>query len=68
MRGQEPQAAPEEVQLGYEEQFLFRKRGNALAQAARGGGGVTVPVKERGDVVMKDMVSGHGGVGWNWTM
>jgi len=46
VRGQEPQAAPEEVQLGYEEQFLFRKRGNALAQAVQGGdvpGTVQVP-------------------------
>ena len=23
--------------------------------------------KERGDVALKDMVSGHGGLGWAWT-
>ena len=33
--------------------------------AAQGGGGVTIPgsVQKRGDVALRDMVSGHGGVG-----
>ncbi len=31
-----------EVQVGYEEVFIFKKSGDALAQAAQGGGGVTV--------------------------
>ena len=36
-----------------------------MAQAALGGGAVTVPegVKNRGDVALGDMVSGHGGDG-----
>jgi len=33
---------PEEVQVGYQEKFLLRRRGEALAQAAQGGGGVTI--------------------------
>ncbi len=32
-----------DVQVGYEEKFLLRKSGAAVAQAAQGGGGVTVP-------------------------
>ena len=31
------------IQVGYYEKFLLRKSGEALAQAAQGGGGVTVP-------------------------
>ena len=36
---------------------------------AQGGGGVTVHggVKECGDVALRDVGSGHGGVGWGWT-
>ena len=36
-----------------------------MAQAAQGGGEVTVPggVQNRVDVALKDMVSGHGGGG-----
>ena len=32
-----------EAQVGYEEKFILRKSGEALVQAAKGGGGVTVP-------------------------
>ena len=32
-----------DVQVGYEEKILLRKSGAAVAQAAQGGGGVTVP-------------------------
>jgi len=38
-----PQSLPREVQVGYGEQFLLSKSGEAVAQAAQGGGGVTVP-------------------------
>jgi len=31
------------VQVGYEEEFLLRESSEAVAQAAQGGGGVTVP-------------------------
>ena len=34
---------PGEVQVGYQEKFLFRKSGEVLAQAAHGGGGVIIP-------------------------
>jgi len=34
---------PRKDQVGYWEKFLLRKSGEALAQAAQGGGGVTVP-------------------------
>ena len=37
------QAAPWEVQIGYQEKFLHRKSGQALEQAAQRGGGVTIP-------------------------
>ena len=35
---------------GYQETFLLRRSGEALAQAAQGGGGVTIPgdVQEKG--------------------
>ena len=34
---------PEEVRVGYKTKFLLRKSGEAVAQAAQGGGGVTIP-------------------------
>jgi len=34
---------PGEVQVGCQEQFLLSKSGEAVAQAAQGGGGVTGP-------------------------
>ena len=37
-----PAVAPREVQVGYEEKVL-QKSGAAVARAAQGGGGVTVP-------------------------
>ena len=45
----------------YQEKFLLRRIGEAVAQTAQGGGGVTVP---RGvDVALRDMVSGRW---WGW--
>ena len=32
-----------EVQVGYQENFLFSKSGKILEEAAQGGGGVTFP-------------------------
>lgn len=37
------QVAAGEVWIGYKEKFLHRMSGAAVAQAAQGGGGVTVP-------------------------
>jgi len=34
---------PGEIQVEYQEEFLIRKGGWAVAQAAQGSGGVTVP-------------------------
>jgi len=34
---------PGEVKVGYQVKFLLSKNGNALAQAAEGGGGATIP-------------------------
>ena len=34
---------PGELQAGYEEKILLRKSSEALAQAAQGGDGVTIP-------------------------
>ena len=34
---------PGRIQVGYEEEFLLRKSSEAVAQAAQGGGAVTVP-------------------------
>ena len=44
------------VPAGYQGQFLLRKSGGALAQAAQGGGGVTVP----------GGVQGKGGCSTEW--
>jgi len=38
----DPQVAPGEVQVGLKKEFLLRKSGDALEQAAQGGGGVTI--------------------------
>ena len=48
------------------EEFLLRKNGETLEQAAHGGGRVTIPggvLKERVDMEPRDMVSEHGGGG-----
>jgi len=50
---------PGEVQVGYEEEFLLRISGNALATAARGGGAVTIPGGVDGDVALRDVGSGR---------
>ena len=49
--------------VGYQERFLLRKSGAAVAQAAQGGGAVTVPggVPEPCGCGTEDMVGGHGG-------
>ena len=41
---------PGEVQVGQQQEFLLRTSAEALAQAAQGGGGVTVPrgVQDKG--------------------
>jgi len=46
--------------------FLLRKSDEALPQAAQGGGGVTKPWRcsGKGQMTLRDMVSGHGGDGW----
>ena len=51
------------MQVGYEKRFPLRKSGAAVAQAAQGGGGVTVPggVPEPCGCGTEDVVSGHGG-------
>ena len=45
--------------------YSLRKSGNTLARTAQGGGGVPVPgsIKKRADVILSDVVSGHGGDG-----
>jgi len=47
-----------EVQVGHQGKFLLRKSGEALIQAAQGGGGVTIP----GSVQVKGRcgTEGHG--------
>ena len=56
---------PEEVHVGYYEKFLLRRSGEAVAQAAQGGGAVTVSggVQNCVDVALRDVVCGHGGDG-----
>ena len=51
--------------VGYQEKFLLRNNGEALEQAAQGGGGVTIPggvqvLRKRTD---GKWFSGHGGDG-----
>ena len=55
---------PGEVQVGYQEKFLLQRSGGALAQAAQGGGGVTIPqgVQE----MVRCCTEGHGLVGKYW--
>ena len=42
--------------------YSLRKSGDTLARTAQGGGGVPVPgsIKKRADVILSDVVSGHG--------
>ena len=56
--------------------FRLAVRNNSFSQRAvrqwhscPGSGGVTVPgvSQSRGDVALRDVGSGHGGVGWGWT-
>ena len=51
-----------EVQVGYKEWFLLGKSSDSLAQAAQGGGGVTVP--EGVQVEWRCGSEGHGH--WTW--
>mgnify|MGYP001854215673 CR=1 FL=1 len=51
------------------EHFFSKKNGSGLAQAAQGV--VESPslkmLQNCGDVALRVVVSGHGGVGWSWT-
>ena len=52
------------IQVGQQEKFLLRKSGCALAQAAQGGDGVTIPGGvQDGDAALGDTASQHGGGG-----
>lgn len=42
MENKEVTFAPEEIQIVYQEKFLFQNSGQALKEAAWGGGGITV--------------------------
>ena len=56
---------PGEAQGLYYEQFLLQKSGDAVAQLPRevvGSPSLEV-FQNRGDVALRDVVSGHGGVG-----
>jgi len=57
-----PQVAPGDIQFGYEKQFLLRKSGDALEQAAQGDGGVTVPGSVKEACIR--VTEGHGQWGW----
>ena len=56
---------PEAFQVGYWEELLLRRRGDAVAQLPRKV--VQSPslevIKSHVDVALRDMVSGHGGGG-----
>ena len=56
-----PQVTPGDVQVGYQETFLLKKSDDALAQAAQGGGGVTIP--EDIQETWRCGTEGHGLVG-----
>ena len=55
---------PGESQVAYKEEFLLRKSGDAVAQAAQGSGGVTIS----GDVqeTFQYFTEEHGLVGKYW--
>ena len=55
-------SAPEEVQVGYQEEIILRKSSEALAQAAQGGGQVTIP--EGVQEMQRYDTEGH--VQWAW--
>ena len=49
--------------------FILQKVGDAVAQLPRkvvGSPSLEV-FKNHGDMALRDVVSGHGGVGWGWT-
>ena len=51
-------------QVGYKQTFLLQKSGNALEQAVLAVESPSLEVlKSSGDVALRAMVSGHGGVG-----
>ena len=55
-------------QVEYKETFLLRKSSEA-PHSCTGRWGITVPggVQSCGDVALRDVGSGHGGVGRGWT-
>jgi len=60
-----PQVLPGEVQVGYQEELILQKSGEAVAQLPREV--VQSPslevLKNHVDVALRDVVSGHGGGG-----
>ena len=69
MRGDGLKLCHGRVRLGVRKQFFFRKSSAAVAQLPRG---VVVSLslevfQSHGDVALRDVGSGCGGVGWGWT-
>ena len=60
---------PFPFQVGYQETFLLQRSGQALAQLHREAVGSSSQevFQNHGDVALRDVVSGHGGVHWGWT-
>ena len=54
---------PGEVQIGYSEMLFLRKSGEAVAQLPREVVESLSMFKNRVDVALRDVVSGHGGDG-----
>lgn len=66
--GEQSQVAPGEILVGYQEELLHEKHGQALELAVQGGGGVSIP---RGVQGMFRCVEGCGPVrttGDRWTV
>ena len=66
--GRDIEVAPEEVQVGYLEHFILGESSDAVAQLPRevGGSPSLEVLRNSRDVARRDVVSGHGGVGWGW--
>ena len=54
--------------VGYQETFLLRKSGDTVAQLPSEvvGSPSLEMFQNCGDVALRDVGSGHGGVGWSW--